>query len=228
MSCIPHQAVDGRALVHHLHTWLAPVRMQWLLNPPKYRWTLPSVDQESLATGTTSNEALHKELNAAFDAVHEMHRPTLVLRLRMFWLYKMFPHSKALYGNGIRARKQHLVLARSINSLQPFSVNEWKGWCSEVAMRNAGSQPLAAMREQHAGQLRSHKASELRRRPSAAWSSASSILKRPAASLVNQVKADRKAGRAPGPRKRTAFSRKGEGVHRDLAKAFVARHHANS
>ena len=58
----------------------APDRLEWLMNnlrvrhaiQPSYRWFLPS--------GTSSNEALHAEINAWSRSTNAMHRSTLALK----------------------------------------------------------------------------------------------------------------------------------------------------
>ena len=60
----------------------------------------PPGDREFLAIGTTSNEALHRELNNIFDNVHEMHRPVLELKLRILHCFKLLPHNSIHLGLG--------------------------------------------------------------------------------------------------------------------------------
>ena len=111
-------------------------------------------DAEFLACGTTSKEALHKELNAAFDNVHRLYKGTLVLRLRIFQLYKLVPHNRAMYGRGVRNAKQQLVLSRAISALEPWTSRAWRLWCQRLAPRQKADLPLAASRPEDARLVR--------------------------------------------------------------------------
>eukprot|EP00971_Amphidinium_carterae_P317103 6303610-Amphidinium_carterae.1 len=56
-------AFSNRPLRSVLATAAAPNRAEWLLNFPRYASSLTDVRRSTLAIGTTSSEALHRELN---------------------------------------------------------------------------------------------------------------------------------------------------------------------
>ena len=52
---------DGRRINQVLYTFSAPHRLEWLLNFRRAKQHLVRRDVDFMATGTTSNESLHKE-----------------------------------------------------------------------------------------------------------------------------------------------------------------------
>ena len=50
-----------------------------------------------LPTGSTSNEALHKDMNNPFSPVMQYHQTTLKMRLRMINTGKLLSHDSALF-----------------------------------------------------------------------------------------------------------------------------------
>ena len=71
---VEKKATDGRTLRLILSTFAAPVRLERLLNFRRARQHIVRKDVDYLAIGTTTNEALHRELNRAFDQVHNYTR----------------------------------------------------------------------------------------------------------------------------------------------------------
>ncbi len=196
---IQKTAPDGRPLRDVLRTFAAPSRLEWLLNYRRARQHLIRKDADFLAVGTTTNEALHKELNHAFDQVHRLYKSTLHLRLRIFHLYKLIPHNRAMYGRAVRTACQQLVLHRAIDAVRPWSSTEWRRWCSALAPRERAALPLAAKRKFDARLVRQARRTAMCR-PAA---SEAVLLRRPAAALLRHVSTARL------PRKQTPFARKG-------------------
>ena len=108
----------------------APDRLEWLMNnlrvrhaiQPSYRWFLPS--------GTSSNEALHAEINAWSRSTNAMHRSTLALKLMYFRYIKLllhylsvqYPLSHVVSASMLLSRSQHTSL---------WTRDTWTAWCSE-------------------------------------------------------------------------------------------------
>jgi hypothetical protein len=140
-----------------------------------------------LPSGTTSNEALHAELNSWFRSTAQIHQATLVLKLAILVLFKLTSHNCALYRPTARQESSSVVLARAI-SVGVWSTSQWRAWCLQLCGHNTrkADTPLALARREQAATLR-------------AW-----VLKRPAAALPV-------GGRAI---KRTAFTLQRAGLLR--------------
>ena len=158
-----------------MYTFAAPARLEWMLNFRHARQDLLRTDTDFMAVGTTTNEALHCELNRAFDQVHGMYKETLQLRLSMFQLYKLLPHNRARYGRGLTSRNQGLMLNRCVESVLPWTPRTWKAWCSGLGKREKANLPLKAAKVSGAALVRT----AVRARPASA---AEALLMRPAAS----------------------------------------------
>ena len=61
----------------------SPQRSGWLFNNQRVRHALSPLQRALLPSGTTSNEALHSEINSWTRSTHEVHRSTLKLKLRL-------------------------------------------------------------------------------------------------------------------------------------------------
>ena len=104
-------------------------RVEWLLNFRRYARGLPAPRRALLACGTTSNEALHRELNSEFDLVHDMHVETLRLKLHVFALHKCIAHHRARVGRAVRQMDQQLLLSRAVRGVSLWSHDTWRAWC---------------------------------------------------------------------------------------------------
>ena len=194
---VEKKAPDGRTLRLILSTFAAPVRLERLLNFRRARQHIVRKDVDYLAIGTTTNEALHRELNRAFDQVHNLYKATLTLRLGIFQLYKLLPHNRAQYGRGLRGASQALMLSRCVGSVAVWNPREWRAWCSKLGVRVKADLPLAESRAVDAGVVR-EAAAAVKARPAA---SVSQLLKRPASAIVAL------SSRARPPPKKTPFAR---------------------
>jgi len=176
------------------------------LHPTRRFQQVAPRDLEMLATGTTSNEQLHCELNEVFDKVHSMHHPTLHLKLRIFHLYKLLPHNRAMYGHAVRQSSQQLVLSRCVHSLQLWTAESWQEWCERMLPASGTMKPaelpLFKKRQLNAAAVKAWSAA-LAKRPAAAFGRA--LLAKPAAHIQSTV---RKAVLKKPAIKRTAFTKK--------------------
>ena len=68
----------------------------WLFNFVYFRRSLSSEEKDYFSVGTTTNEQLHRELNNVFDNVHNIYKPIMNLKLHIFKMYKLIPHSRAM------------------------------------------------------------------------------------------------------------------------------------
>ena len=88
-------------------------------------------DRPLVAIATTSNEELHRELNYVWDQVHGIHRPIMELKLRIFRLFKLLAHNRAMYNPVLRQSSQQVVFGRIVQDLSPWNVNTWTEWCKQ-------------------------------------------------------------------------------------------------
>jgi hypothetical protein len=64
----------------------SPQRLEWLLfNNQRVRHALSPLQRALLPSSTTSDEALHSEINSWTRSTHEVHRATLKLKLHFFF-----------------------------------------------------------------------------------------------------------------------------------------------
>ena len=126
----------------------APDRLEWLMNNVRVRMRCPSEYIPFLPSGTSSNEALHAELNSWNTSTNAMHRSTLTLKLRYYLYIKILSHHLACQHPMSSITSESVLLARATqNSL--WSDADWLKWCAE--QRTPGKQrkgylPLAKMR----------------------------------------------------------------------------------
>ena len=132
-----------------LLTATAADKVEWLFNNSRYRAGLPKHVRILLPSGTTSNEALHAELNAWFRQVQAIHRSTLQLKLRVAMLGKLMAHDSSLHYPTTRQMPASHILARRLGSAL-FSPKAWKEWILDQRQSRChkhSSLPLAKQRQ---------------------------------------------------------------------------------
>ena len=110
----------------HVHR----IGWKWLMNnlrvrhaiQPSYRWLLPS--------GTSSNEALHAEINAWSRSTNAMHRSTLALKLMYFRYIKLLLHYLSVQYPLSHVVSASMLLSRSLHT-SLWTRDTWTAWCSE-------------------------------------------------------------------------------------------------
>ena len=159
----------------------ASSRLEWYLNNQRVRHWLGTDTLPLLASGSTSNESLHHEINGWFRQIQTMHQSTMALKLRVLTLRKQLPHFSAMCWPTTQQLSPDVVLVRSIG--RPlWSEAQWVTWCQQLDGVGArvlkAHLPMEEARRREIAQL-------------AAWS-----LKRPASASMHKA-----------PRKRTPFTR---------------------
>ena len=110
---VKRKGAGGRSTIHQVLVRLAePSKSEWLFNYSRQRQALSRKERELLALGTTSNEALHAELNRWFRTIHQMHQTTLDLELIAFKLLKLLTHVSAQNNKTSSSIRQSLLAAR--------------------------------------------------------------------------------------------------------------------
>ena len=128
-----------------LHRLADASKCDWLFNNLRYRQFLPLSTRLLLPSGTTSNEALHAELNKHFKQIQCMHRSTLILKLNIIRFAKLLAHGSALYHPTTRQIPSNHILARRVG--QPlWSKEAWKAWVQEQRTHHRTGLPLASQR----------------------------------------------------------------------------------
>ena len=100
-------------------------RLEWLFNNQRVRHALSPLQRALLPSGTTSNEALHSEINSWTRSTHDVHRSTLKLKLRIFTLGKQLVHHIATCFPLARQTADGVVLARGVGA-KLWSDEAWK------------------------------------------------------------------------------------------------------
>eukprot|EP00438_Fugacium_kawagutii_P034931 Skav206392 [mRNA] locus=scaffold834:641080:643152:- [translate_table: standard] len=107
----------------------APDRMEWLLNGTRFRHELPSHLRAFLPSGTSSNEALHAEVNSWSRSIRMLHQSTLRLKMQILQLGKLLPHHVAQCFPTSRQWTESIVLARALSSVV-WTDDAWVEFCS--------------------------------------------------------------------------------------------------
>ena len=74
---------------------LEPGKCAWYFNNHAHRCALSAAQASLLPSGTTSNEALHNELNVALRQTTNLHQATLATKLAVIHLGKLIVHVMA-------------------------------------------------------------------------------------------------------------------------------------
>ncbi len=107
-------------------------RIEWYFNNTRLRYAVAPCKHSLLPSGTSSNEALHAEINRWFRAVRMMHQATLCLKLQILTLAKLLSHSSAMFSPTTRQMSPAVVLSRVTNT-PLWTPNAWLEWCRELA-----------------------------------------------------------------------------------------------
>ena len=130
-----------------------PARLGWYFNNERMRHLPGGMAGITKLTGsgTSANEAFHKEINRWYSSQPELYAGTVQLQLRFARLGRLISHSRALMAPTVRGMTPGEVLSRSIGHVrQPLDV--WGKWC-EAGMADGrptnqkGQLPLAQERK---------------------------------------------------------------------------------
>ena len=130
----------------------SPDRMEWLMNHIRTRHNVNASYLAFLPSGTSSNEALHAELNSWSRSTNAMHRSTLVLRLRYYRYVKMMQHYLSTQHPLTHVVTAELMLGRSLYR-SIWTEEQWRTWCSQQnaeGARKKAALPLCRARESEA------------------------------------------------------------------------------
>ena len=143
-----------------LHSITAADKLEYQFNNLRYRQFLPAAVRTLMPSGTTSNEALHAELNAWYRQVQQLHRSTLCLKLRVQSFGKLLSHQTAFNFPTTAQLSSQMVLAGA--ATKPlWTQSTWLAWVK--TQRDFGRKPLP-LQERKAAEKERIKA---RKRPAA-------------------------------------------------------------
>ena len=122
----------NRKIYDLLFTAASGARTEWYFNNIRARHMVLRARLALLPIGTTSNEALHHEINTWFRETQKLHQSTLTLKLRILHLSKGLSHNGALYRPTCR-QVPHSELLSRISTESLWDEPKWSAWCSELA-----------------------------------------------------------------------------------------------
>jgi len=139
----------NRKVKELLYTGCSPDRCEWYMNNIRMRHMMSAGDVSLLPSGTSSNEALHYEINSWFRQTQVIHESTVLLKFRIMVLAKQTPHVNALFFPTIRQLPSCVVASRSL-SKPLWTRREWNTWCDQLSENKKGKAvlPLNIMRKE--------------------------------------------------------------------------------
>ena len=148
----------NRSVRDVLYSAVAPDRCEWYFNNIRLRHRLGSSEIGLLPSGTTSNEALHAEINSWFRQTQKLHESTILLKFRIMRTAKQLPHVSACSFPTMRQMSYQIVSTR-VACKPLFSSEQWKAWCDELLDKHVRKAALPLNEQRKTEQL------QLRKRP---------------------------------------------------------------
>ena len=130
----------------------APDRLEWLMNNIRVRHSMSASYLWFLASGTSSNEALHAEINSWTRSINVMHRSTLALKLQYFMYIKVLQHYLSTEFPMSRIVSAGMLLGRALHE-SLWKYEDWNAWCAEQhtsGRQSKASLPLTTARQHEA------------------------------------------------------------------------------
>ena len=119
-----------------------------MLNLARFVHTLTREVRVFMPSGTTSNEAIHADINGVFRRVRSLHQSTLKSRLSVFHLSRLIAHNAALYRPTTRQwitspSRGHIFYQEALKERE--RAREWQ------AERGVGQRPRVVVLRRPAG-----------------------------------------------------------------------------
>ena len=140
----------GSKISNQLRNAAKPASCEWMFNFTRYCDSLPLAEYKTLASGTSSNEALHGELNATFTTKRKRYVTTLELQLRGFHIAKVLSHDRAATAPFIRQHKESDLLNRRVRHLKALTDEQWVSGCEQWASLGSPNDRAAGHRQRSA------------------------------------------------------------------------------
>ena len=139
-----------------------PESVEYKLNHTRLLHSVDAKLRGFIASGTTSIEALHSELNNHwFHNTPTVFQSTVLLKTQMFRFAKLWAHHKMMFATTNRSYKQQIVTRWMVAATELWSDAEWAIHCGKPL-----DLPLMKMKNMHRLLHRSHKAKSPGRDPS--------------------------------------------------------------
>ena len=106
----------------------APDRLGWLMNNLMVRHGMEPWQRALLPSGTSSNEALHAQINTWTRPIRTMHRSTLRLKQQIMQFGKLLAHQTALFFPTSRQMPEGSLLAQCVG-VDVWCEEQWRCWC---------------------------------------------------------------------------------------------------
>ena len=107
-----------------------PDGCEWMFNFTRYCASLPLLEYQQLPSGTSSNEALHREMNQEVVPRIRRYESTMQLTLRGFLLGKVLSHDHSTHTAFTTQHRQEDILGRLVQSLHLFTDDQWAALCT--------------------------------------------------------------------------------------------------
>ena len=137
----------GSKISNQLRNAAHPASCEWLFNFTRYCASLPLAEYKTLASGTSSNEALHGELNTNFNTKRRRYVTTLELELRGFHIAKVLSHDRAATTPFIVQHKESDLLNRRVRHLVALTDEQWANGCTYYASLGSTNDRYAGHRQ---------------------------------------------------------------------------------
>ena len=128
----------------------APDRLEWLFNGARVRHCLDARARALLPSGTSSNEALHSQVNAWTKSIRNLHQSTLKLKLEVMQFGKLLTHHVACCYPCVRQTSESILLARSV-SKAIWTSAAWSRFCAGTSKADL---PFHQARTQEAKEIK--------------------------------------------------------------------------
>ena len=130
--------------------------LAWLINNLRFRHSISPEVRVFRPSGTSSNKALHVEMNSWLRTTNSLQHSTLRLKLHLMRYKKVLARHVAICYPFIRAASEGVILSRAL-ATSIWSDESWASWCSEQT--TGGRQmkadlPLARARSHEIGLVR--------------------------------------------------------------------------
>jgi len=123
-------------------------KAEWLLNFTRQKVQLDDDEAQQLPFGTTTNEALHAELNRWFRGLVRLHRPVLRLKLRILRMLELMTHNAAAYRPTTVQMAQSTVAHRVVRATDPWTAQQWRNWCAVSTGSTSASVARAGLQQE--------------------------------------------------------------------------------
>ncbi|CAE7810987.1 unnamed protein product [Symbiodinium sp. CCMP2592] len=165
-----------------LHSATAPERAEWYMNNVRIRHALSAQRLRLLPSGTTSNEALHYEINRCFKETQKLHQVSLQQKLEILQLGKLLSHNRALYHHTTKQVQHGEVLARATRQ-SIWSSQDWSIWCAELVDGSGPKMKAELPKEDARARQRAAVRDSVKRKPAASCRQSKATTRRTAFTL---------------------------------------------